>query len=397
MNAPKSFLTWTKQDDLSGALPLKSAERAWLKFEDGSKALDLSSISYHATFGLQHTEIAQAIKDQIDQFAAAPPKAQFELKVKATEELLDYLKLKSPGRIFYTLSGSESVENALKMARQLTQKKIILARQNSYHGASLGALSVTGDWRNPPHFTVDEWTQRIPEPHDPGALERTREIIEKVGAQNICGFILETVPGGNGVMIPTKEWWLGIQKLCREFDLKLIMDEVVCGFERTKGPLGLHHFPIEPDYICLAKGITAGLTPFGALWVNEKEAQHYDQQVLVQGLTHYAHPLGLAAMRKVIEISSSPKFQEHWSALEKVFSGQLKNIEKISLVKEVRRIGLLAAIDLNVKMNLKDFLKNEVHLVCQGQRLILAPPYCLSTDELDQGLKNIAQTLESAV
>lgn len=393
-NPTKSFLTWTKQSDQSGALKFIAAKNAWLEFEDGTRALDLSSISYQATFGLQHSEISEAIKSQLDKFAAAPPKAQFDLKTRATDNLLQYLKL-DEGRIFYTLSGSESVENALKMARQLTQKKIILARQNSYHGASLGALSVTGDWRNPPHFTVDDWTVRIPEPDEEDSLARTREIILNVGADKICGFILETVPGGNGVYIPSVEWWQGIQKLCREFKLKLIVDEVVCGFERTGGPLGLHHFQLKPDYVCLAKGITAGLIPFGALWVKESEAEFYDQNVLVQGLTHYAHPLGLAAMEKVLEICQSKDFQKHWGDLEKVFIKGLEKISKLSGVSEVRRIGLLAAIDLDEKWSLSDFLKNEVHCVCQGQRLILAPPFCVTEDELEKALNNMAKTLES--
>jgi taurine---2-oxoglutarate transaminase len=391
------FITWTKQNDQSGLIALRAVDGPYLLTQDNTTLADLTSVSYQASFGQHHPHLTQKIIEQARSFCVASPKAEFELKERATVRLLDYLQLNQAGRIFYTLSGAESIENALKMARQLTQKKIILARKNSYHGASLGALSVTGDWRNPAHFTVDEWTTRIPEPHEDPDLSQTRAIIEKVGAQNICGFCLETITGGNGVIIPSVTWWQGIQALCDEFGLKLILDEVITGFHRTSRPLAWHHYPfLKPHYICLAKAITGGMIPFGALWVDEGEACHYDEErVLCQGLTSYAHPLGLAAMEGVLDLLQDPEFLEHHAKLNETFGQSLIAFKNLKCVSDVRSIGLLAAIDTTISVP-----KNKIHEACltlinQGQRLLLCPAFTFEVDNLKTHLQELFDVLES--
>src|SRR5690606_31748716 len=122
------------------------------------------------------------------------------------------------------------------IARDISKKQIVLARSRSYHGATLGALSVTGDWRNEAHQTVSDWTVRIPEPSEDPDLEKTKAIIEETGAENIAAFCLESITGANGVIIPPQSWWDGINKLAKQYDLFLIIDEVLCGFERTGKP-----------------------------------------------------------------------------------------------------------------------------------------------------------------
>jgi taurine---2-oxoglutarate transaminase len=397
MNRKPYFITWSKQSEQSHLIPLRAVDGPYLLTEDNAVLADLSSVSYQACFGQQHPHLTQKIIEQAKTFCVASPKTEFELKERATLRLLDYLNLGLPGRIFYTLSGAESIENALKMARQLTQKKIFLARQNSYHGATLGALSVTGDWRNPAHFTVDEWTVRIPEPKDDPELKQTRLIIEKIGPENICGFCLETITGGNGVIIPSEKWWRGIQSLCDEFDLKLILDEVINGFHRTGEPLAWHHYSfLKPDYICLAKAITGGMIPFGALWVNEQEAWHYDEErVLCQGLTSYAHPLGLAVMEGVLDLLSDPEFLEHLKELTLTFQSGLKQLDALKNVNEVRTIGLLAAIDTNQIVPKESIHKASLTLVNQGKRLILAPAFTFELDNLKSHLEQLSGVLES--
>lgn len=388
------FLPWAKQNDESGVIEIESAQGPLLKLTSGQELLDLSSISYQAHFGLNHPELQKVICQQAQKSYAFPTKADHELKTKATNELLEYLNLKESGRLFYTLSGSESVENALKMARHLTGKKRVLARQNSYHGASLGALSVTGDWRNLPHATLDEWTIRIPEPHEDPELKTTRSLIEKAGPEDIAAFCLETVTGGNGVIIPPQKWWDGIQKLAKEFNILLILDEVICAFERLGYPTGLEHYQIQADMICLAKGISAGAFPFGAVWVKEKWAKLYDDETLVQGLTNYAHPLGLAVMRENLRLLKDQKQTEHRHKLTKVFHRGLKDLEKLQSVKAIRKIGLLAAIDLSGTFHYQDFTKAGLQLIVKNGNLVtLAPAYTLSLEQLSEAFKNLATVL----
>jgi taurine--2-oxoglutarate transaminase len=394
MSRRSFFLPWSKQNDESGVIKIKSVQGSTLKLNSGRHLVDLSSISYQAHFGYNQPKLQKAICNQAQKSYAFQTKADNELKTKASNELLDYLKLKNSGRLFYTLSGSESIENALKMTRHLTGKNIVLARQNSYHGASLGALSVTGDWRNLPHATTDEWTVRIPEPDEDPELKKTRAIIEKVGAQNIAAFCLETVTGGNGVIIPSKKWWSGLQKLSREFNILLILDEVICAFERLGHPLGLHHFKIQPDMICLAKGISAGAVPFGAVWVNEKWASHYDEIPLVQGLTNYAHPLGLAVMRENIKLLKSKKQTKHRQKLTEVFHRELQRLEKLENVQAIRKIGLLAALDLKKTIHYQDFVEAGLQLIVKNGKLVtLAPAYNMSIKQLTESLKTLGHVL----
>ena len=125
---------------------------------------------------------------------------------RVTRRLADLLQLDG-GKIFYTVSGAESVENALKIARHFSGRPLVLARRRSYHGATLGAMSVSGDWRSMPHLNFDAGTARIPEPHDDPHGTRTRSIVEELGPGNIAAVIVEPISGVNGVVIPPDSWW----------------------------------------------------------------------------------------------------------------------------------------------------------------------------------------------
>lgn len=386
------FITWQSQDS-DHFFQYEKANGATFILKDGKKIMDLSSISYHAAFGSNNPEIIKAIAKQSVRFSVSNPKAMFSLKDEVSFELLEHLKKKT-GKILYTVSGAESVENALKMARYTTKKKIILARERSYHGASLGALSVTGDWRNKAHATPKDWTVRIPEPNEPNAIEKTRAIIKKVGPDKIAAFCLETITGGNGVIIASKEWWQGIQKICDEFGILLILDEVVCGFGRTGKNFGFHHYPIKPDLVCMAKAITGGHIPFGAVWVSEKISKAFDHEVFSFGLTNYAHPLGLAATKKVLQILERPKFKQNLKALEVILKKYMKSFAKFQCVKEVRHIGLLAAVELKEKDDyFFKLLKKEIFVSQIGNSFIFCPAYILSPKQLELGLKKFESLL----
>jgi taurine--2-oxoglutarate transaminase len=386
------YISWSKQKDAShfdihhvdGALVYTSEDRA---------LIDMSSISYQAHFGHNHPVIIKHIKDQLDTIPMSSPKGIYPDKNQATLDLLKYMD-KKDGKIFYTTGGAESVENALKIARDFTKKKIVLARQNSYHGATLGALAATGDWRNPAHLTPEGWVVRIPEPDESDALLKTRDIILKNDPKNIAAIIIETITGGNGVYSGTKEWWSGLRKLCDEFGILLIMDEVVCGFERTGKSFGYMHYGVEADLICLAKGITGGMIPFGAVWTSQKIADHYEENILCCGLTNYAHPLGVAAMRGVLEIVHDQKFKSHLKKLETLFSEELLKLKEISIVKEYRLHGMLCAIDLKKTIDAKKFMQEGLYLVSQTNRIILAPPLIIEEDQLKEAMNKIAKVLK---
>ena len=391
------FFTWAEQNK-AVKIDIEETGDTFFTMPGKKKVYDLSSISFQASFGLSNPRIKEAIKDQLDLFSIVSPKAVFPLKKRASQKLLNLIeKEENPsGKIFYTLSGAESVENALKMAREIKKKQVILCRQRSYHGATLGALSVTGDWRNGPHRTVDEWTARIPEPHEDPNLEKTEAIIEKIGPENIAAFCLETITGGNGVIIPSKEWWEGIQRLSDKYNIFLILDEVICGFQRTGKAFGFHHYPfLKPHFICLAKGITGGHIPFGAVWTSKEIAKFYDHNVLSCGLTSYAHPLGLAAMETIIDLLNDESFIEHTHQLEKILNDFLEKWKELSCVENVRSKGLLAAIEVNQQVDFKLLLEKGLHLVIQPKTLILSPALVYQKQTLKEALEKLDDILKT--
>ncbi|OUR94859.1 hypothetical protein A9Q84_17275 [Halobacteriovorax marinus] len=385
------YITWTAQKK-AYTLPIIGAKKGYFLTDENRKIYDLCSTSYQAAFGHSDKTIKGAIKKQLDQFSIASPKSVFDLKTTATNKLLELISLK--GKIFYTVSGAESIENALKMCRQITGRKIILSRNNSYHGATLGALSVTGDWRNKDHLTVDQWTKRIPEPsNDPHALD-LEKLILKIGPEKIAGFCLETITGGNGVIIPPTSWWKAIKRLQTKYNLMLILDEVICGFGRTEKHFGFQHFNLKPDFICMAKIITGGYIPFGAVWTSNSVAKYYKSNTLSCGLTNYAHPLALAAMEAVIDILNSKEHIVHFQKLLHVFENSIETFYKLENIKEIRQIGLLMAIDLKENISIEKFIEAGVLVASVKNHIVLAPPYCLSESELRRNLKIVCHVIK---
>lgn len=386
------YISWTKQKE-AVSFEIASVDGVKVITTSGLELIDMTSISYQAHFGHNHPVIIKRIKEQLDTIPMSSPKGIYPHKNETTYDLLRYMD-KVDGKIFYTTGGAESVENALKIARDITKKKIVLARKNSYHGATLGALAATGDWRNPAHMTPEGWVVRIPEPDETDALERTREIILRHDPKNIGAVIIETITGGNGVYAGSPEWWKGLRALCDEYNILLIMDEVVCGFERTGKPFGYMHYEVEPDLICLAKGISGGMIPFGAVWTSKKIADYYEENMLCCGLTNYAHPLGVAAMRGVLEIVKDQNFQNNLKHVEKVFSAELLKLKSLKIVKEIRFYGMLCAIDLHKTVDGKKFFQAGLYLVAQTNRIILAPPLIISEALLKEGMSKIFDVLK---
>ncbi|MBI4863198.1 MAG: aspartate aminotransferase family protein [Candidatus Riflebacteria bacterium] len=380
------YVTWATQSS-ADTLPLERSEGVELVLADGRRVYDMVSTTFHAAFGHSDRPIADAITRQLSTLPIASPKAIIALKDRTTRRLCRLLRLEG-GKVFYTVSGAEAIENALKMARQMTGRKLVLARRRSYHGATLGALSVTGDWRSADHFSVGDWTVRIPEPQEDPTLEQTRSIIERTGPGRIAAFVLETITGMNGVIVPDPTWWTGIQGLARQFDLLLIVDEVSCGFGRTGLPFAFHHYDIAPDFVCLAKAITGGYVPFGALWTHRKVAEYYENRVLSCGLTGYAHPLGLAALGAVLDRFEDRSFLDGLKTLQDSFASELESIGRLRSVREIRAKGLLAAIELTPGTTLtwRAGIDAGLHLAVKEQMVILAPPLVMTPEQLSEAM-----------
>ncbi len=367
------FVTWTAQQQ-AATLALERVEHDELILAGGRRIFDYLSTSFQTSFGYSQSEIIDRVAAQLRLLPIASPKATFPLKERVTARLLQLLGL-AGGKVFYTVSGAESVENALKMARHVTGRPIVLARRRSYHGATLGAMSVSGDWRSQPHLNFSAGTARIPEPQDDPEGAQTRAIVQDLGPRQIAALIVEPISGVNGVIIPPDSWWRAIQTLCREFDILLICDEVLNGFGRTGRSFGFHHFDVTPDLVTMSKAISGGYVPFGAIWANSRIAQFYDDQVLACGLTNYAHPLGLAALDAVLDLLESTSFQQTWRAVESQFQAWLAHVARLPGIHEVRVRGCLAAIETaQPAPSWNALIQQGVYAFSKDRTLVLAPP-----------------------
>ena len=386
------YYSWSIQSEVVD-FTLDSSEGPFF-IENGRKVFDGISSSFQAHFGHTFEPVKQALLKQVGNFSIAPPKANFELKQIASKQLLKLLNL--DGRIFYTLSGAESIENALKIARQMRPGNKILARKKSYHGASLGALSITGDWRSENHFGLQDYTIRIPEPMDDPELVKLRQIVEEEGSQNIAAICLETISGTNGVYSGDLNWWKKLRQFCDETGILMILDEVLVGFGRCEDFFAFQKYDIKPDMVCMSKGITGGYVPFGALYTNGEICNFYENRVLSNGLTNYAHPLGLACMRTVIDTLMKPSFSNQKRQLESLFSTEVNQLSELDCVSEIRCHGLLAAIQTNkLDLNWQDFWQRGAYVFIKQGMLILAPPFILNTTQLEELMAVIKEVLET--
>ena len=389
------YYSWTKQNTAVD-FPVARAEADEFILDDGRKIYDFICTSFQANFGHSHKPITDRIAKQLAEMPIASPKSTFELKSRVSSRLVELVGL-GDGKIFYTLSGSEAVENALKIARQITGRKIVLARKKSYHGASLGALSVTGDWRNDPHVTFDEGTVRIPEHDEDPDLEKTKSIIKQTGAKNIAAIILETISGTNGMSVPHPTWFSGLQEICRQQNIMLILDEVLVGFGRCGSAFAFQDYGLEPDLITMSKAITGGYIPFGAVWTSPAIAEYYNDQTLACGLTNYGHPLGLAALDAVLDTLEDTNFQSNKSQLETLFADTLLPLANKSHVREVRCRGLMAAIYLDHDApTWQQGFDAGMHLYGKRNMNILAPPYITKPVKLKEMLDRYLNLLKQS-
>lgn len=412
------FTTWSVQPQ--GPLPeiiegkgcrFRTPEGWWL---------DFASLSYQANLGHGHPRMVEAIKRQADKFCLSLPNHNFPAKEELARKLLD---LAPPGfdRVFFTLGGSEANENALKIARLVTGRYKTVSRYRSYHGASLGALALSGDYRRPPLepaipgaiHALDCYCYRCPFGHPPGAnslacAEQFDTILGLDG--NVGAVFLEPIPGANGVLIPPQGYWKRVRELCDKHGALLVADEVLTGFGRTGKWLGIDHEGVVPDMITMAKGITGGYVPLGAVLVHERTSRHFDSEKLFCGLTYYGHPLACAAGNEAVDVYREEGLIEQAAAHEEPFRQGLKAIAEAvpDAQHDVRARGLLGAVEWRDGMTerfkrffaelSRQLTQERIHAFAKADTgmLVLAPPLVTTRGELEEGLTRIAGCVSKA-
>jgi taurine--2-oxoglutarate transaminase len=307
---------WSAQSKID-PIPVARAKGIYFWTPEGKRFIDFNSQLMSVNIGHGDERVIAAINEQLSQLAYANPFMAHEPRARLGAKLAEI----TPGDIdtfFFTNGGAEANENAIKIARFFTGRHKIIARYRSYHGATAGSISLTGD---PRRWAAEPGIPGVVRVLDPyhgiergwesaeSSLQMIEEVIQLEGPHTIAAFILETVVGTNGILIPPDGYLEGVRMLCDKHGILMIADEVMAGFGRTGEWFAVDQWKVVPDLICMAKGLTSSYIPLGAVGMRHHIAQHFQQNVFYGGLTYNSHPVGCAAAL------ASSRMRERWAAL----------------------------------------------------------------------------------
>jgi taurine--2-oxoglutarate transaminase len=354
------FHSWSAQA-LIDPLPIASAEGSYFTDYAGNRYLDFSSGLVNVNIGYAHPRLVAAIQEYAGRFTTISPSFANDARSEAARLIAEL----APGdlnRVFFTNGGAEATENAMRMARLHTGRHKVLAAYRSYHGATAGAITMTGDprrWGAEPSVPgiVHYWGpypyrsafhSSSAEEECTRALAHLRDMIMVEGGHTIAAIILETVVGTNGILVPPDGYLAGVREICDEFGIVMIADEVMAGFARCGEWFGIDHWGVAPDLITFAKGVNSGYVPLGGVIISERIAQTFDERVYPGGLTYSGHPLACASAVASIEIFKDEGIVEHARTLgtDVIAPALAKIADKHPSVGEVRGLGVFWAVEL---------------------------------------------------
>ena len=427
-NLDYTLFSWSKQKGIA-PIAVKYAEGVYLYDYDGKRYIDFSSGLMNVNIGHGNQRITNAVVKQMQEVSYVTPGCV----TKVRGDLGKKLAAICPGdlnKAFFTLCGASSIENGIKLARLYTGRHKILTRYQSYHGASYGALSASGDPRRLPmdaqqspnfvHFDLPylyrwEYGAENLLKESVASLER---VIAYEGPANIAAILLEGESGTSGCLQYPVGYLKAVREICNKNGILLIMDEVMSGFGRTGKWFGFENHGIVPDMICMAKGLTCGYLPFGCLMVTDKIAANYDEAVLPLGLTYSAHPVSCAAALETLQIYEDEGLIENTIAMSKYMNAQVEQLKQKHLsIGDFRNTGLLGCIELVKNRKTKEPLApfnakpdemavmNKVaakikdlgmYTFVRWNFIFVAPPLCVTKEQIDEGLAIISEAIAIA-
>src|SRR6266498_3211328 len=330
--------SWSVQSQIA-PLPVAGAEGRHFWDHDGNRYLDFASQLVNVNLGHQHPKVVAAIQEQAEKLTTiGPPMANDK-----RSELARLIAEVTPGNLtksFFTNGGAEANENAIKLARWYTGRHKIVSRYRSYHGATAGAIALTGDPRRCPAGHPDPCPVCTGAPH----LE---EILQYEGPHTVAAVILETVTGTNGIIVPPDGYLQAIREVCDRHGILLILDEVMAGWGRTGRWFACEHWDVVQDIITTAKGINSGYVPLGAMTVREPVYEAIEDRFFAGGLTYSGHPLACAAAVASIEAFREEGIVENSAAMGDVLEEELPGLtERHPSIGDVRGRGLFWGLEL---------------------------------------------------
>jgi taurine--2-oxoglutarate transaminase len=421
--------SWSVQDALD-PIPVAGGEGRYFWDYDGKRYLDFASQLVNVSIGHQHPKIVAAIKEQADKLCTIGP----PMATEARSTLPRLLAEVTPGDLqmsFFTNGGAEANENAVKLARWYTGRHKVIARYRSYHGATAGAITLTGDprrWPAEPGIPgvvrmLDPYTYRCPAGHpDPCPVctgaPHLEEILQYEGAHTVAAVILEPVVGTNGIIVPPDGYLQAIREVCDRHGILLIADEVMAGFGRTGKWFGVENWDVVPDILTVAKGINSGYVPLGAMIVRKPIADWVRDKYFAGGLTYSGHPLACASAVASIEAFKEEGVVENSAEMGGVFAEKLRELQgKHPSIGDVRGLGCFWGIELvkdretreplvpfnasgeafaPVARVSKAALERGLYLMTHWNVIMVCPPLTIARDEIDEGIGILDEALSIA-
>lgn len=419
---------WTAQKAMK-PLVIDRAKGIYMWDADRKRYMDFNSQLMCVNIGHGDARVIDAVTAQMQKVAYIAPTVATTAPRAELGRLLNEITPGNLSKAFFTNGGAEANENAVKIARMYSGRHKILVRYRAYHGATAGAITLTGDPRRWAAEPGIPGVVRIPDfyPYRAGkalddaeytasVLNATEDIIQFEGPHTIAAMIIETVVGTNGILIPSAGYIHGLRALCDKYGILLICDEVMSGFGRTGEWFAVDHWGVTPDIMTLAKGLTSAYVPLGATMVTDTIAEFFEDHPLYAGLTYNAHSVGCAAGVACINIYKEDKLIENARAMGEILKVELARLkEKHPSVGDTRAIGLFSLVELVKNRDTREpltpynpkpselgpmpafnaFLReNGLFTFVRWNTFFVNPPLCITEQQLREGLAIIDRGLD---
>jgi taurine--2-oxoglutarate transaminase len=415
-----TLFEWTAQSKVD-PIPVARAKGIYFWTPEGKRFIDFNSQLMCVNIGHGDARVITAIREQTEVLAYANPFMATEPRARLGAKLAEI----TPGDIdvfFFTNGGAEANENAIKLARLATGRHKILARYRSYHGATAGSITLTGD---PRRWAAEPGLPGVVHVLDPyhgiergwdsaeESLAMLEEVIQLEGPQTIAAFILESVTGTNGVLVPPDGYMQGVRRLCDKHGILMICDEVMAGFGRTGKWFAIDHWNVVPDIITMAKGLTAAYVQLGAVGMRRRIADHFKDKVFYGGLTYNSHPVACAAALAAIRVYEEDGLIENARRMGALMAGLMTDLSlRHPSVGAARSIGLFGLIELvrdaakrtplapfnetsDEMIALGKFFRQEgLYTLVRWNTFFTNPPLCITEAELREGFAIVDRGLE---
>ncbi|MDP6969137.1 MAG: aspartate aminotransferase family protein [Gammaproteobacteria bacterium] len=415
-----------------GTRVITKAKGVYIYDSEGNRILDAMAGLWCVNIGYGHDELADVAAEQMRQLAyynsffgtANVPAIELAAKVKS-------LAPDNIGHIFFTGSGSEANDTNLRMVRHYwaqkgqPEKRTIIARNNGYHGSTVAGMSLGGMEFMHKQGGIIDGIEHIMQPHWykeslPGETEaefglRAAKALEDkilaLGADQVGAFIGEPIQGAGGVIVPPATYWPEIQRICRQYDILLILDEVITGFGRTGNWFAAQTFNIEADMIPFAKGLSSGYLPIGGVAISQRVAEVViGGGEFAHGYTYSGHPVAAAVAKANIEIiereglvakvavETGPYLQSKLLALgDHPLVGQVRGMAMVGALELVQDKATRTpfAKDIEIAAKVRDCaVASGLMVRAVGDSLIMSPPLCITKEEIDELISLLSQALD---